>query len=135
MKRVLGILAAGILAVTPLYAAFAQDTWAAEEAVQEAPADESASSETAATAEEEVAIPVREFMMEGDVKFYVEGDAAYTLDEKGEKVPLADGEHKLADGTVFDVVEGLASGLPAAEAPAAEASESEAAADGEATTP
>lgn len=114
MKSVLGILAAGVLAVAPLSIAFAQDSAPVTEPTHvEAPAGEAA------------VAAVQEFVMEdGTTTMYVENSMAYTMDDVGTKTPVADGEHKLQDGTVVTVKEGVVSGLPvAAETPAMPAEE------------
>lgn len=118
MKRVLGFLAAGILAVASVSSAVAE----------EVKGEVHVHSEVAAEAP---AVIAREFKLVDGTVVHVEGDHAFVVDAEGNKTPAPDGEHTLADGTVFEVKAGVASGLPA-EAPDAEpaAGEAEAAADG-----
>lgn len=115
MKRVLGILAAGILAVAPVSLAVAEEVNADVHVHSEVAAD--------VAADEAPAVAAREFTLANGTVVHVEGDHAFVVDAEGNKTPAPDGEHTLADGTVFEVTGGVASGLPAEEAPAAEATE------------
>lgn len=101
MKKVLGILAAGILVATPVYMAMADShDKAAPEAAVEATADAAAAMEHTAP------------LADGTVVHF-EGDVASTVDAEGKKTVLADGDHTLADGTVLTVKEGkVTAGLP-----------------------
>lgn len=118
MKKVLGILAAGILVATPIYIAKAMDD-GHEKAAPEAAAD--------AMMEAAPAMEHTASLADGTVVHF-EGDVASTADAEGKKTVLADGDHTLADGTVLTVKEGkVTAGLPVFkdEAPAAEGAKEE----------
>ena len=111
MKHTLAILAAGILAVAPLSAAVAEDLHAGA-------AVETDIEGTLGTA---VAAPaINEYKLSDGTVIFAQGDAAWTLDAEGNKVPAVAGKYTLASGTAFEltVEEGKVAGFPAMESAA-----------------
>ncbi|GEM_PF-2630811 len=117
MKHTLAILVAGILAVAPVSVALAGDLNAgiATETHMEA------SVGTAIAAPE-----VHEYKLSDGTAFFAEGDAVWTMDAEGNKVPAIAGKYTLSSGASFEltVEEGKYAGLPAYE-PSADAVASE----------
>jgi hypothetical protein len=134
MKRVLGIMAAGVLVMTSFQAAHAADasttnsssvttsttmapTMAAPEASAVMTTKESASTTVSSTT---VKSGPQILTLKDGASLTVDGDAAYTLDASGNKVPAADGDHVLADGKTVTTAAGkVTAGLPEMGEPAA----------------
>ena len=141
MKKLLGLVAAGLLVATPAYIAMADShehtgaavkahaaaedaaaaageaaasaTDAANEAAVATEAAEKAIDAAGAAAEVAAEVTMHEAPLADGTVVHFEGDAAFVTNEKGEKVAAPDGDHTLADGSTLTVKDGkVTAGLP-----------------------
>lgn len=110
MKRVLGILAAGMLAVTPFAMANAEEHGHAADVAAEAVAPVDAGAAAA------VAVVSHQVKLLDGTMVTIEGDMAFVMDAEGNRMAAPDGDHTLEDGTVLSVKEGkVVAGMPSFE--------------------